>query len=86
MEKPVTVLPEPDSPTRPSTLPRWMEKETSSTAFTTPPRVKKCVRRLRTSSVGVAMRHFFSRGFSTSRSWSPTRLIETMVISSAMPG
>ena len=27
-----------------------------------------------------------SRGFSTSRSWSPTRLMATMVISSAMPG
>ena len=31
-------------------------------------------------------RHFFSLGFSTSRNWSPTRLIETIVIRSAIPG
>ena len=30
--------------------------------------------------------HRFSRGLSTSRNWSPTRLIATMVSSSAMPG
>ncbi len=52
MEKPVTVLPEPDSPTRPSTRPLPTLNETSSTAFTTPARVKKCVCSPRTSSVG----------------------------------
>src|SRR4051794_34083946 len=54
IEKPVTDLPEPDSPTRPSTSPRRTLKETSSTARTTPARVKKWVRRLRTSKVGAA--------------------------------
>src|SRR5689334_5597327 len=54
IENPVTDLPEPDSPTRPSTSPRRTLKETSSTARTTPARVKKWVRRLRTSSVGAA--------------------------------
>ncbi len=53
MENPVTVLPEPDSPTSPSTWPRATANDTSSTAFTTPARVKKCVRRLRTSRVAV---------------------------------
>jgi hypothetical protein len=43
MEKPVTVLPEPLSPTSPSTLPLSTAKETPSTARTTPARVKKCV-------------------------------------------
>ena len=30
--------------------------------------------------------HFFNLGFSTSRRWSPIRLMLTMVTSSAMPG
>jgi len=41
IEKPVTLLPEPDSPTRPSTFPASTLKLTSSTAFTTPALVKK---------------------------------------------
>src|SRR6186997_1681956 len=49
MEKPVTVLPQPDSPTRPSTSPGLTAKLTPSTAFTTPARVKKWVRRSWTS-------------------------------------
>src|SRR5882724_7267863 len=40
-ERPVTVLPEPDSPTIPSTSPRPTSNDTPSTAFTTPARVKK---------------------------------------------
>src|SRR5947209_11847513 len=40
-ESPVTVLPEPDSPTIPSTSPRPTANDRPSTAFTTPARVKK---------------------------------------------
>src|SRR3954454_19073926 len=40
-ERPVTVFPEPDSPTIPSTSPRPTANDTPSTAFTTPARVKK---------------------------------------------
>jgi hypothetical protein len=53
MEKPVTVLPEPDSPTRPSTSPRETSKDTPSTDFTTPARVKKWVLSLETERTGV---------------------------------
>src|SRR5690606_36529112 len=53
-EKPVIVLPEPDSPTRPTISPADTLRSTPSTAFTTPPWVKKWVRRPRTSSTGVA--------------------------------
>ena len=45
----VRLLPQPDSPTRPSTSPRFSEKLTPSTAFTTPRRRKKWVCRSRTS-------------------------------------
>jgi hypothetical protein len=55
MENPVTVLPEPDSPTSPRTSPEPNEKLTSSTALATPSRVKKWVWRLRTSRVGWGM-------------------------------
>ena len=54
MEKPVMDLPQPDSPTMPRISPGLTENETPSTAFTTPPRVKKWVLRLATSSVGWA--------------------------------
>src|SRR6185312_921985 len=53
IEKPVTVLPEPDSPTRPRTSPGATSKSTPSTALATPSLVKKCVRRLRTLSAAV---------------------------------
>ena len=43
IDRAVTVLPEPDSPTRPRISPRRSEKETPSTAFRTPLRVKKWV-------------------------------------------
>ncbi len=43
-------LPEPDSPTRPRIFPGPIEKLTSSTALTTPWRVKKWVRRFSTRS------------------------------------
>src|SRR5688572_16660044 len=51
MEKPVTVLPQPDSPTRPSTSPGFTAKLTPSTALATPARVKKCVFRSSTTKV-----------------------------------
>src|SRR3954469_17533356 len=50
IERLSTVLPEPDSPTTPSALPRSSEKVTPSTARTSPRSVRKCVRRSRTSS------------------------------------
>src|SRR3546814_2677248 len=55
MEKPVMVLPLPDSPTRPSTSPLPTRNDTPSTAFTTPSRVKKCVARSLTSKVGAVI-------------------------------
>ena len=50
IESPVTLLPEPDSPTSPTTSPAATSNDTPSTAFTTPARVKKWVARSRTSS------------------------------------
>jgi hypothetical protein len=43
VQRPAVVLPEPDSPTRPTMVPRRTAKLTSSTAFTVPPRVGKCL-------------------------------------------
>src|SRR2546421_7708178 len=43
-----TLLPEPDSPTMPSALPRWTSYETPSTAFTMPSSVSKWTVRSRT--------------------------------------
>ena len=51
-EKPVMLLPEPDSPTRPTISPACTRRSTPSTAFTTPPWVKKWVCRPCTSSTG----------------------------------
>ena len=45
----------------------------------------ECGRALRHDECGRAG-HLRNLGFSTSRSWSPTRLMETIVTSSAMPG
>src|SRR5690242_14035401 len=53
IERAVTDLPQPDSPTIPSVFPFSTEKSTPSTARTTPARVKKCVRRSFTSSSGL---------------------------------
>ena len=50
MVRHVTLFPEPDSPTMPSTWPDSTSKLTPSTAPTTPSSVEKCVRRSRTSS------------------------------------
>src|SRR5438309_5558225 len=60
----VVVLPQPDSPTRPSVAPAGMANETESTARTTPEdqpsaplRTTKCLVRLMTSSSGLAAPH-----------------------------
>src|ERR1700736_613708 len=55
IEKPVTVLPEPDSPTSPSTSPRSTVKLAPSTARTAPWRVKNDVDRSVTASTGAGM-------------------------------
>ena len=52
IEYAVIDLPDPDSPTSATTSPRATSKLTSSTARTTPPRVKKWVRRPWTASSG----------------------------------
>src|SRR5919106_2060371 len=36
MARPIVDLPQPDSPTRPSVSPRWISRETSSTALMSP--------------------------------------------------
>ncbi len=53
MERAVTLLPLPDSPTIPSVSPASSENETPSTAFTTPSWVLKWVLRLFTSSIAT---------------------------------
>src|SRR3954471_21994949 len=50
----VTLLPDPDSPTMPSTSPGAMSNETPSTARTSPSSVRKETRRSRTSSSGAS--------------------------------
>lgn len=59
MERAVTLLPEPDSPTIPSVWPSSSVKETPSTALTTPSGVLKCVLRLLTSSSATALLYRF---------------------------
>src|ERR1700694_1335126 len=51
-ESALTLLPQPDSPTRPSASPSPSVKDTPLTALTTPSWVKNCVRRSVTSSSG----------------------------------
>ena len=61
MSRPRVLLPEPDSPTKPSVSPSWISSETSSTARTSPARRppngdsarSKVLLRLRTSSKGT---------------------------------
>jgi hypothetical protein len=57
IESAVTLLPLPDSPTIPNVSPGPREKETPSTAFTTPSGVLKCVLRLLTSSIATVLPH-----------------------------
>jgi hypothetical protein len=77
-------LPDPDSPTRPSTSPRASEKLTSSTAFTDARLGEEVRAQPLDLEQGVA--HRCNLGFRTSRSWSATRLIDTIVSRRAMPG
>src|SRR5215468_2526707 len=55
IDRHVMLLPEPDSPTRPSVSPSPSAKETPSTARIVPQRVTRCVRRSRTSRTGVVI-------------------------------
>src|SRR4051794_35184429 len=52
-----TLLPEPDSPTTPSTSPGWSENDRPSTAVTVPRRVRNVTRRSWTSSKGSGTAH-----------------------------
>src|SRR6185503_16460891 len=61
MQRPVVVLPQPLSPTSPSTSPAWTSNDTPSTARTwptrrenSPRRIGKCLRRSRTWRSGSA--------------------------------
>src|SRR5690242_13725422 len=55
MERAVTLLPQPDSPTIPSVRPANRSKDVPSTARTTPSSAKKCVCRSRTERIGSAI-------------------------------
>jgi hypothetical protein len=55
MERAVTLLPQPDSPTMPSVSPLPTSNDTPPTARVTPSWVKKCVSRSRTDSKGSVM-------------------------------
>ena len=66
IESAVTDLPQPDSPTMPSVLPRSTAKLTPSTARTSPDRVPKYVRRSSTSSSAIYAAPWV-RGSSASR-------------------
>src|SRR5262245_28691351 len=55
IERAVTLLPHPDSPTTASVRPRRTVRLTPSTALTTPSSSSKCVLRSRTSSKGIAI-------------------------------
>ena len=79
----VTLLPQPDSPTSPSTSPRSMAKLTPSTARTVPAPVANCVRRPSTDSSATQT---FSRGSRVSRSQSPSRFTANTVSMMARPG
>ena len=84
----VTLLPEPDSPTMPTTSPASTEKLTSSTACSAAPGApNSTVRRSTSSNAGdVAVLIVFSFGSSASRRPSPVRLKASTVIRIARPG
>ena len=63
--RPTVVLPEPDSPTSPTMVPRLTSKLTPSTARTAPARLGKCFARSRTlskASASLIARHASSSG------------------------
>ncbi len=82
MDRLVTLLPLPLSPTMPSTSPWFTSKLMPRTAFTSPTWVKKEVFRFRTESkrLDISQTHFLSRGSRESRSPSLNRLSARMVI------
>src|SRR5436190_2229160 len=55
IENAVTLFPQPDSPTTPSVLPRWIDRSTPSTARTTPSSVSNQVFRPRSSRRGASL-------------------------------
>src|SRR5262244_387182 len=61
IDRAVTLLPEPDSPTMPRVSPLLMCRSMPSTARTTPSSVKKCVFKPLTSSSRSAIRVSFTR-------------------------
>src|SRR5688572_22742770 len=54
IDRPVMLLPDPDSPTTHTVLPRGIANEMPSTAFTVPAPPEKCVRRSSISISGAA--------------------------------
>src|SRR5918994_1491950 len=74
MDREVTLLPEPDSPTMPRLDPAAMPKLTPSTAFTTPADVRKWVRRFCTSNRSEAPRVAESPACSPARVRSPVNM------------
>ena len=91
IESEVTLLPQPDSPTTASVSPGDTEKETPSTARTTPSRVKKWVLRPSISSRGaapaiVAYMLRARRGSSASRNPSPSMFTDSTAIERKRPG
>src|ERR1035437_489208 len=80
----VTLLPQPDSPTRPRVSPSSRSNETPFTAWTVPSWVRNRTVRSRTESSIVAYR--FRRGSIASRSPSPRRVNPIARITIATPG
>ena len=85
IDRAVTVLPHPDSPTRPSTSPLPISKLTPSTARRTPRAVANSVFSPRTARIGSTL-YLRARGSRTSRRPSPSKLTETVKMSRTSPG
>ena len=83
IERFVTDLPEPDSPTMPSVSPRLTSNDTPSTAFTTRPSSAKYVRKFAHRQKAQL---FLICGSRASRSPSPRKLSEKSVMAMVMPG
>ena len=99
IERAVTLLPDPLSPTTQSVLPRCRVRDTPSTALTTPLRVGKWVARSRTVENGVGRRGLARSaaggelgdghllyGSAASRNPSPRKLRAITAITTATPG
>ena len=87
IDNPVTVLPQPDSPTMPTNSPPRTSSDTPSTARRVRRRVRNSTRRSSTvSNASPDALHRNCLGSKTSRSASPTRLNDITTISIAIPG